>query len=69
MAKYSEGDKVRWNWGQGTASGKVKRIYTEEVTKTIKDNEVTRHADEDNPAYLIEQEDGDEALKSESELK
>lgn len=31
--------------------------------------ERTRNASEDEPAYLIEQEDGDEVLKSGSELK
>lgn len=43
--------------------------YTEEVSKTIKGNEVTRKASGENPAYLIEQEDGDRVLKSHSELR
>lgn len=29
---------------------------------------MTRNADADNPAYLIEQDDGSQVLKSESEL-
>jgi ribosomal protein L24 len=63
-----KGDTVSWNWGDGTAEGKVKTIYTEDVTKTIKGTEVTRSATEDEPAYLIEQDDGDQVLKSASEL-
>lgn len=62
------GDSVSWKWGQGKASGTVKKIYTQKITRTIKGTEVTRDADDDNPAYLIEQEDGDQVLKSDSEL-
>ncbi len=62
------GSPVSWNWGQGTAEGKVKEIYREEITKQIKDNEVTRKGTQDNPAYLIEQADGAKVLKLRSEL-
>ena len=47
----------------------MKEHFTEKVTRTIKGSEITRNADEENPAYLIEQDDGDQVLKSESELK
>lgn len=65
----SVGDSVKWSWGSGTATGTVKQIYTEKVTKTIKGTEVTRNADDDEPAYLIEQEDGDRVLKSVTEIE
>ena len=65
---YSKGDKVEWEWGSGSATGKVTEVYTEEVTKTLKGSEITRDASEDEPAYLSEQEDGDEVLKSHSEV-
>jgi hypothetical protein len=68
MPKYASGDRVHWNWGSGTASGVVTKTFTTRVTRTIKGSEVTRDADESNPAYEIEQEDGDRVLKSESEL-
>lgn len=68
MPAYREGDNVEWNWGSGTATGTVQESFTERVTRTIKGTDVTRDADADNPAYLIEQEDGDRVLKSESEL-
>ena len=66
---YNENDKVEWNWGNGTGTGKVKKVYIQKVTKTIKGSEVTRNASKDDPAYLIEQEDGDEVLKGHDELK
>lgn len=65
---YSKGTRVKWNWGQGSAEGEVVESYTSPVEKTIKGSEVKRDADDDNPAYLIEQDDGDEVLKSHSEL-
>ena len=69
MTKYNVGDKVAWNWGNGTGSGKVSEKFTDKVTRKISGKEVTRNADKENPAYLIEQDDGDRVLKSESELK
>ena len=68
-SSYNKGDRVSWEWGNGRAEGKVAETFTEKVTRTIKGNEVTRNASEDEPAYLIEQDDGDRVLKSHSELK
>ena len=68
MAKYSEGTKVEWDWGNGTGTGKIETVYTEKVTRKIKGTEVTRDADEDSPAYYIKQDDGDAVLKSHSEV-
>lgn len=60
---------VKWDWGDGTANGQIKERFEREVTRTLKGDEVTRDGSEDNPAYLIKQEDGDEVLKLGSELK
>jgi len=64
----SVGDTVKWSWGDGTGTGTVKQVYTQKVTKTIKGTDVTRKATDDEPAYLIEQEDGDRVLKSVTEV-
>lgn len=66
---YNEGDKVEWDWSGSTARGKVVKVYTQKQTLTIKGSEVTRDASEDCPAYRIEQSDGDEVLKSHSEVR
>ena len=63
------GDEVQWNWGSGTGTGKVTERFTEKVTRIIDGSEITRDASEDEPAYLIEQEDGDRVLKSVTELE
>ena len=64
-----KGTEVKWEWGNGTAKGKVEETYTKEVTKTIKGNEVTRKGEEGNKALYIKQEDGDHVLKSEREVE
>lgn len=66
---FRKGQTVSWNWSGGTLTGKIKDRYERKVKRTIKGSEITRNGDADNPAYLIEQEDGDEVLKLSSELK
>lgn len=60
---------VKWNWGSGEGKGQIKERFEREVTRTLQGTEVTKNGDEDNPAYLIKQDDGDEVLKRGSELK
>jgi hypothetical protein len=66
--KFQVNQIVKWNYGTGTATGKIKESFQEKITKTIKGSDVTRNASDDEPAYLVEQDDGDQVLKSESEL-
>ena len=66
--EFHIGDQVKWNWGNGTGEGKIEERFTSKTTRTIEGNEVTRNASEDEPAYLIVQDDGDQVLKSASEL-
>lgn len=66
---YNVGTKVKWKWGQGWGKGKVEERFTEKVTRTIEGNEVTREASDEEPAYLIEQEDEAQVLKSHSEVE
>jgi hypothetical protein len=69
MTKFRVGSKVEWDWSKGTATGKVAESFSEPVERTIKGAKVKRNADTENPAYLIEQDDGDRVLKSHSELR
>jgi hypothetical protein len=69
MSGFDIGAAVRWKWGQGTASGTIRERFHDKVSRTIKGTEVTRNATEEEPAYLIEQADGDRVLKSHSELE
>ncbi|MAN74548.1 MAG: DUF2945 domain-containing protein [Henriciella sp.] len=65
---YNVGDKVEWDWGNGTGAGTIRQVYTQKRTVKIKGEEVTREASEEEPAYLIEQDDA-EVLKGQSELR
>ncbi|MGA1803838.1 DUF2945 domain-containing protein [Rhizobium sp. HT1-10] len=69
MQKFRVGTKVEWKWGKGTGSGKVKESFTEDVERTIEGSVIKRKASTEEPAYLIEQDDGGRVLKSHSELK
>lgn len=65
---YEQGTEVQWNWGGGTGKGEIREVFTEKVTRVIKGSEVTRNASDDEPAYMVVQDDGDRVLKSHSEL-
>jgi hypothetical protein len=64
-----KGDKVHWNWGKSQAEGVVKERSEKTITKKLKGTEVKRKASKEEPAYVIEQENGTQVVKSESELK
>ncbi|BES69338.1 DUF2945 domain-containing protein [Marinobacter nanhaiticus D15-8W] len=66
---YQTNTKVEWDWGEGTANGYVRKVFRETTTQTIKGSEITRHGSDDNPAYLIEQQDGDQVLKLHTEVR
>ncbi|WP_112408307.1 MULTISPECIES: DUF2945 domain-containing protein [unclassified Rhizobium] len=69
MAQFRKGTRVQWTWGSGTAEGKIAQSFTKDVERTIKGVTVKRTASRQEPAYLIEQVDGDRVLKSRSELR
>lgn len=64
-----KGSKVTWKWGSSTAEGKVAEVHREKVTRQIKGEKITRDGSKDDPAYLIEQEDGGKVLKLKSEVE
>lgn len=63
------GTTVTWKWGSSSASGKVSEVHHEKVTRTSKGSEITRDGSDDDPAYVIEQEDGTVVLKLRSEVE
>lgn len=65
---YRKGDTVHWHWGSGTAKGKVEERFDRRVQRTIKGSKIVKNGTKDDPAYLIEQDDGDKVLKRASEL-
>jgi hypothetical protein len=67
--KMNKGDKVRWTWGQGEATGTIEDIFERRVTRRIKGKSITRNGSPDQPAILIRQDDGDRVLKLQSEVE
>lgn len=68
-AAYSEGDWVRWEYGDGTGLGRVTNVST---TRQLTSEGGKRNASEDNPAYKMKHWDGGSfgnmVVKRESEL-
>lgn len=63
------GTKVRWKWGSSWAEGTVSEVHRESVTRTTKGEEVTRNGSDDDPAYVIRQDDDTVVLKLASEVQ
>lgn len=63
------GTHVRWSWGTGHGTGVVVERFTERVERTIKGSKIVRDASDDEPAFLIETDDGSRVLKSTSEVE
>lgn len=66
---YSEGDEVRWKWGSGYGRGTVQSVFTERTERKIDGETVVREGSEDDPAYYIRVEDGNNVLKLHSEVE
>ena len=66
---FQSNQYVEWDWGNGTAQGQIEERFEREVTRTLQGNEVTKDGSDDNPAYLIKQDDGDKVLKLGSEIR
>jgi Hypervirulence associated proteins TUDOR domain len=59
---------VYWKWLGREIRGTVIEVYFEPITKTIKGKNIKRNGSEDCPAYLVEAESGNLALKLQTEL-
>ena len=64
-----KGDTVRWKYGRGHAKGKVVEIHQDTFEKTVQGAPIKRNGSPENPALLIEQEDGGQVVKLSSEVE
>lgn len=65
---FRKGQTVSWQWSGSTAHGKVAERFERRVQRTFKGSKIVRNGSKDDPAYLVEQQDGAQALKLGSEL-
>jgi hypothetical protein len=63
------GTRVQWKWLGRVITGKVKEVFFESVSRKIKGKVIKRNGTREKPAYLVESEAGNLALKLESELQ
>lgn len=66
--KFKKSQKVQWKWLGKSILGQILEVFHKSVTKTIKGKKITRHGSEDNPAYLVRSEAGNQVLKLQSEI-
>ena len=59
---------MSWRWGAHVAEGLVREVFVGRVEQTIKGARIVRNGEVDNPAYLIEQDNGAKVLKKHSEV-
>ena len=64
-----EGSTVTWQWSGSSASGTVVEVHRSRVTRSLGGSDITRNGSDDDPAYLVEQEDGSRVLKLRSEVE
>ena len=65
---YKVGDSVQWKWLGRAILGQVKKVFYKPVSQVIKGKTIKRNASPEKPAYLVESEAGNLALKLETEL-
>lgn len=64
-----KGTRVKWHFGNGYGRGKVEASFKQKVSKTIGGSLITRYGQKNNKALFIKSNNGDEALKLESEVE
>lgn len=62
-------DRVEWDWGRGTGEGRVAELHDSRTQRTIKGATITRNGTPDNPAVIVQLDDGGTVLKLASELR
>ncbi len=65
----SKESKVTWKWGRGKAKGTVIESFSSTITINIKGSSIKRKGTPQNPANLIDKDNGNQVLKLESQLE
>lgn len=66
--KFKKNDKVYWLWMGKKIQGHVVDIFTESITKEIKGKKIKRNGSTESPAYYVQSEAGNFALKLGTEV-
>ena len=66
---FSVGVKISWKWLGRKINGIVKEVHFKPISKIIKEKNIKRNGSKENPAYLVQSDSGNLALKLHSELE
>ena len=66
---FKPGTKVTWHSFNNTYRGTIKQVFTEKVEREVNGERETQDADIMNPAYLIQNDDGQELLKRHQDVE
>lgn len=68
MKSFKAGDPVSWKWLGRQIKGEVISAHLKSISKVIKGKTIKRNGSHENPAYVVESDAGNKALKLHSEL-
>lgn len=68
MKQFNVGEIVRWKWMGGFVEGKVIEIFNSPISMIIKGKKIKRNGSKEKPAYYVQSESGNFALKLSTEL-
>lgn len=66
---FKIGTPIKWKWLGRSILGQVVEVHFIRFTKLIKEKNITRNGTKDNPAYLVQSQAGNLAIKLQSELE
>ena len=69
MTPFKLHQKIQWNWAGGIVHGKIVEVHQGPIEKEIKGKKIKRNGSVEKPAYLVQSEAGNFALKLHTELK
>ncbi len=65
---FKQNDLVYWKWLGRKISGHIVEVYFKPTTKMIKGKNIKRNGSQECPAYLVQAESGNLALKLHTEI-
>lgn len=69
MKAYRVNSKIQWKWVGNVIKGKIVEVHMGPVEKIIKGKKIKRNGTVEKPAYLVQSEAGNLALKLHTELE
>ena len=69
MKNFRKNAKIKWKWAGNTIKGKIVEIFMGPVEKEIKGKKIKRNGTVEKPAYLVQSDAGNFALKLHTELE